>query len=264
MWPEVNQAKSENKREIKLSGAEISERITAKGLDSSIFALDALNLLNISETALTTIPDDLAKLGNLQTLLLYDNQITAVPAAIGQLDKLKVLDLSRNRITELPDSITQLLNLTTINVSHNQLQTIPALHGFAKLSVLNASHNQLTQFPDICVEDNRNLAEILLMDNGIGAIPHAIEQLVSLKQLSMVRNRVKTIPKSLATITKLKGRPAPHNFFFFTLFGHRILGGTHFRPTTFCNWKLTPMGVGTSFPIPHTHTHRLGAGRESD
>lgn len=220
MWPEVSQAKSENKREIKLSGAEISERITANGLDSSIFALESLNLLNISETALTTIPDDLAKLCNLQTLLLYDNQITAVPAAIGQLDKLKVLDLSRNRIAELPESITQLVNLNTINVSHNVLKSIPALRGAAKLTVLNASHNQLTQFPDICVEENRNLAEILLMDNGIGAIPHAIEQLAALKQLSMVRNQVKTIPKSLATITKLKGRRRPQ----FLLFCGHIFG----------------------------------------
>lgn len=205
MWPEIKQAQDENKREIKLSGAEISERITANGLDSSVFALQSLNLLNISETVLEILPAELLDLCNLQTLLLYDNQIKSVPDNIGQLDKLKVLDLSRNKIEELPESIKNLQNLTTINVSHNRLTTIPALTNSPKLSVFNASHNQLTAFPNICTEHNKTLSEIYLMDNAIGCIPHTIEQLTSLKHLSVIRNQVKTIPKGLANISKLKG-----------------------------------------------------------
>lgn len=60
MWPEIAQGKSENRRELKLAGAEISERISASGLDSDLFALDTLNLLNISDTILQHLPAEIS------------------------------------------------------------------------------------------------------------------------------------------------------------------------------------------------------------
>lgn len=132
MWREIQQAKDENKREIKLAGAEI---------DSSLFALESLNLLNISETSLNALPLEISNLINLQTLLLYGNEIASIPDTIGHLEKLKVLDLSRNKLEHVPDTITKLTNLTTINLSNNQLTEFPTLENFTKLSVIDLSGN---------------------------------------------------------------------------------------------------------------------------
>lgn len=205
MWREIQQAKDENKREIKLSGAEISERIDKDGIDTSLFALESLNLLNISDTSLKALPHEISNLINLQTLLLYGNEIATIPESIDRLEKLKVLDVSRNKLDSIPDSITKLHNLTTINISNNQLSTFPALKKFTKLSMIDLSGNQLTEFPDIYSSDNNNLSEIYLKENSIEQIPHVIDQLVSLKHFSLAKNKVKKIPKCLANISKLKG-----------------------------------------------------------
>lgn len=205
MWVEIQAAKTENKRELKLSGAEISERIDCDGIDQSLFALDALNLLNISDTSLQKIPPEIANLSNLQTLLLYGNEIDAVPESIGQLTKLKVLDLSRNQLQAIPDAIQNLSNLQTINVSNNTLKSFPELNNFPKLLMIDLSSNQLNEFPLIYSEKNSNLSEIYLKENAIESIPYAIDALVQLKHFSMAKNQVKKVPKSLANITKLKG-----------------------------------------------------------
>lgn len=165
MWTEIKQAKDENKRELKLAGAEISERIEKDGIDSSLFALESLNLLNISDTSLKALPMEIANLINLQTLLLYGNEIATIPESIGSLEKLKVLDVSRNKLETVPDTIAKLVNLTTINLSNNQLTTFPTLQNFTKLSMIDLSGNQLNEFPDIYSENNSNLSEIYLKVN---------------------------------------------------------------------------------------------------
>lgn len=121
MWPEIESTKTGNKRELKLHGAAVTERIEKDGLDMSIFDLINLNLLNISDTSLKTLPPQISNLTNLQTILLFGNELTELPAAIGQLDKLKVLDVSRNKLASLPKEMAQLVNLATINLSNNEL-----------------------------------------------------------------------------------------------------------------------------------------------
>lgn len=205
MWPEIAQGKSENRRELKLAGAEISERISASGLDSDLFALDTLNLLNISDTILQHLPAEISNLTNLQTLLLYGNAIETVPDVIAALQKLKVLDISRNKLESIPDGIADLSSLMTLNLSNNALTQFPSLKICGKLTVIDLSGNKLKEFPDICYDNNCHLAEINFKNNAIEKIPHDIVLLASLKHLNLVNNKIKKIPKSLADISKLKG-----------------------------------------------------------
>lgn len=121
MWPEIESTKTGNKRELKLHGAAISERIDNSGLDASIFDLVNLNLLNISDTSLKILPAEISNLTNLQTILLFGNELTELPQTIGKLDKLKVLDVSRNKLASMPQELSELINLTTINLSNNEL-----------------------------------------------------------------------------------------------------------------------------------------------
>lgn len=205
MWPETEVTKKENKRELKLSGAAISEKIESSGLDMCIFQLTSLNLLNISDTSLQVLPDEISNLTNLQTILLFGNALTQLPATIGVLDKLKVLDVSRNKLTTVPKDISALTNLAAINLSTNCLTDFPALSLCTKLNVLDLSHNKLQSFPDVCVDSLSALSDINLKGNEIESIPGDIVHLVSLKHFSLAENKIKTVPKILAAISKLKG-----------------------------------------------------------
>lgn len=205
MWPEIESAKTENKRELKLSGVQISERIDANGLDQTIFQLNAINLLTISETSLKIVPSEISNLTNLQTLLLYGNEIKSLPNSIGLLDKLKVLDVSRNQLDSIPSEIANLTQLTTINLSNNALEQFPSLPNSVKLSVIDLSNNKLNAFPDVCHENNAVLADFLIKGNLIEEIPSELIHLVSLKHLSLANNKIKTVPKLLADMAKLKG-----------------------------------------------------------
>lgn len=206
MWAEVEVTKKENKRELKLAGAAIAERINSHGLDKHIFDLTVLNLLNISEATLKVLPNEISNLNNLQTILLYGNELETLPPSIGQLEKLKVLDVSRNKLRSLPVEIANLVNLAAINLSANELDDFPSLRVCSKLGVLDLSNNRLQKFPDICDEQLSNLSDVNFKGNLIPLIPNEIALLSSLKHLNLVSNKLTALPKILASMPKLKGK----------------------------------------------------------
>lgn len=205
-WPEVITAKSENRHEIKLAGAAISKRISENGLDGGIFQLTNINLLNISDTCLTAIPDSISSLVNLQSLLLFGNKITEFNKNITSLKKLKVLDLSRNQIKSIPESINNMKELTNINFSSNEIEEMPKLLDFPNLLIVDVSNNKLTSFLDVENATIPHLGDLKLKGNAINAIPNCIAQsLPSLKNFDIGDNQLKTVPYEVALLAKLKG-----------------------------------------------------------
>lgn len=203
-WPEVATAKKEKRHELVLAGPVITEKIQKYGLDANIFSILSLNYLNIHDTKLETIPDDIKLLTNLQTLVLHSNQLNQVPAVIGDLDKLKLLDLSFNNLKEIPESFSELNQLTSLNVSSNQLESFPKFATNAKLQVINLANNKLVDFPNICHPDMVALADLKLQLNQIAEISPDVKNLTSLKSLDLTANKLTTIPKELADCNKLK------------------------------------------------------------
>ncbi|KAG7197619.1 hypothetical protein KM043_013401 [Ampulex compressa] len=203
-WIVIRQAATEKKHELVLSGPAISEQIEKSGLDKTLFNLQSLNYLNITQTCLKEIPNELEKLQNLTSLVLHSNEITEIPKTIEKLTKLKVLDCSRNKLTVLPDEVGNLPHLTTMNFGSNQLKTLPSLISNAKLSTLDLSNNQFEIFPDVCYAELIHLSEIYINGNHIKEVPPAISQLASLKILNLADNSILAIPGELVDCTKLK------------------------------------------------------------
>lgn len=204
-WPEVITAKSENRHEIKLAGAAVSKRILENGLDNGIFQLININLLNISDTCLSVIPDNISLLVNLQSLLLFGNKITEFNQNITSLKKLKVLDLSRNQLKSIPESINDMKELTSINLSSNEIEEMPKLKDFPNLITFDVSNNKLTSF--INIEDSimPHLTDLKLKSNVIDSLPNYIARsLPSLKNFDMGDNQLKTVPGEVANLSKLK------------------------------------------------------------
>ncbi|XP_012273719.1 leucine-rich repeat-containing protein 47 [Orussus abietinus] len=197
-WPEVNQVVKDKRHELILSGEDISQKITNSGLDKCIFGLQGLNYLNIHQTCLKEIPDEIGNLTNLTTLVLHSNKITKIPSAIKNLTKLKLLDCSRNMLENVPEELGDLPQLTTINFGSNLLTELPSQIHNIKLTSLDLSNNNFDTFPDVCYAELSNLAEIKINGNQIKQIPNTINILPSLKMLDLADNMITEVPGELA------------------------------------------------------------------
>ncbi|KAK0163348.1 hypothetical protein PV327_007039 [Microctonus hyperodae] len=204
IWSEVDQVKREKRHELVLSGAEISKKIGACGLDNNIFSLDNLNFLNINQTCLKIVPDEIGMLENLTTLVLHSNAISTLPKTISNLKKLKVLDCSRNALDSLPQELSLLPQLTTINFGSNLLSEIPCQLQNTKLISIDLSNNKFQAFPDVCYAELIHLMEINLKGNEIKELPSSISVLSSLKHLNLSDNCISVVPGELAHCQKLK------------------------------------------------------------
>lgn len=189
-WYEITQVIKSNRHELVLSGAEVSEKIKREGLDPNLFKLDSINYLNINQTCLETLPDEIGNLQNLTNLVLHSNAIKKLPSKIENLTKLKVLDCSRNKLEELPTEVENLPQLMTLNLCSNLLSQLPSQISNTKLCSLDLSHNRFETFPEVCYSELTHLAEIRLNDNIIKEIPSEISVLPSLKLLDLGNNQI--------------------------------------------------------------------------
>jgi hypothetical protein len=121
------------------------------------------NLSNLQELALyfnqlTSLPESIGNLSNLQELALWGNQLTSIPESIGNLSNLEYLQLGGNQLTTLPESIGNLSNLKQFHSNVNQLTSIPASIGnLSNLEILSIHANILTSLPEsICNLNNCN------------------------------------------------------------------------------------------------------------
>ena len=81
-----------------------------------------LQKLNLSFKKLTTLPQAIGMLTQLQHLYLTDNQLTTLPPEIGLLTQLQNLYLVYNQLTTLPPEIGLLTQLQNLDLSYNQLK----------------------------------------------------------------------------------------------------------------------------------------------
>ncbi|XP_076249590.1 leucine-rich repeat-containing protein 47 [Calliopsis andreniformis] len=203
-WHVIKTAAVENKHELVLSGPAISELIQKRGFDNSLFDLQHLNYLSITQTCLQEVPEEIGKLQNLTNLVLHSNGISKIPSTIDKLEKLKFLDCSRNKLTSLPEQIGKLPQLTTVNLSSNLLGSLPSQIANVKLTVLDLSNNKFEVFPDVCYAELVHLSEIYVNGNQIKEIPATINQLSSLKILNVADNLISVVPGEIADCNKLK------------------------------------------------------------
>ena len=159
--------------------------------------------LDLTGLRLTTLPESLGRLSQLNDLYLRENQLTALPESLGWLSQLQTLDLSSNQLTTLPEWLGQLSQLRTLNFSHNQLTVLPEWLGqLSQLHTLYLSENQLTALPESLGQLNR-LHTLYLDNNKLTALPESLAQLSQLFTLNLRDNQLTALPESLAALPVL-------------------------------------------------------------
>lgn len=88
---------------------------------SKIFQMEKLNL---ADSKLTEVPQEIGCLTNLKELWLNDNQISTLPDEITNLVNLEYLYLDHNPLKELPQNINKLINLKVLEISNTKLKRL--------------------------------------------------------------------------------------------------------------------------------------------
>ena len=121
-------------------------------LPASIGALTKLEELSLGDNALEELPP-LGNLKRLQLLEVEDNKLTTLPASLCTLSTLRTLNLENNQLTALPASLGSLVALCELNVSANNIVALPesigALTRVAKLTLFGTA---LKELPESIVE----------------------------------------------------------------------------------------------------------------
>eukprot|EP00095_Tigriopus_kingsejongensis_P005509 snap_masked-scaffold1966_size23764-processed-gene-0.3 protein:Tk05509 transcript:snap_masked-scaffold1966_size23764-processed-gene-0.3-mRNA-1 annotation:"leucine-rich repeat-containing protein 47" len=208
-WDELKRAEAEKRREVKVSGRTLDERLASTGgqLDPDLFRLASLNLLELSGSpALIALPEEgLGRLTHLTSLLLHHNGLTTLSgSALAPLAQLKVLDASANALTAIPPELGQLTSLTTLNLSLNAIETMPSLAALTRLAHLDLGGNGLDQLAFMCHDSLALLADVNVAKNRLVVIEPTIGKLVALKRLDASDNVLLAVPGQLADLTRIK------------------------------------------------------------
>jgi hypothetical protein len=145
-----------------------------------IFALaDSLEILDLSGNALSSLPDDLARLAKLRIIFCSDNQFTELPAALGACPALTMVGFKANRIRTVPPA------------------SLPA-----QLRWLVLTDNEIEALPD---ELGRRplLQKLMLAGNRLRALPAGMANLHRLELLRIAANQLTSLPEWLTALPRL-------------------------------------------------------------
>ncbi|MBC1218401.1 leucine-rich repeat domain-containing protein [Nostoc sp. UCD121] len=165
---------------------------------------DNVTELDLSGKSLTTLPEEIGQLTNLQILDLKRNQLSSLPPEIVQLTNLQTLNLSSNQLSSLPPEMVQLTNIQTIQLWGNQLSSLPPEFGqLTNLQTLQLWDNQLSSLPPEIVQLT-NLQTLDLSSNQLSSLPTEIVQLTNLQTLDLSSNQLSSLPPKFGQLTNLQ------------------------------------------------------------
>ena len=164
--------------------------------------LAGISRLTLSEN-LTVFPTEILFLADsLEILDLSNNQLKTLPDEIKLLRKLKIIFASNNDFETLPEGLGQCESLEMVGFKANKIKYVPPESLPKKLRWLILTDNQLTMLPDILGERPR-LQKLLLAGNQISHLPQDLAQLTNLELVRISANQLTECPDQLLALPKL-------------------------------------------------------------
>ncbi|MGR5062038.1 leucine-rich repeat-containing protein kinase family protein [Photobacterium sp. DNB22_13_2] len=164
--------------------------------------LTGIQHLKLSED-LTEFPLEILSLADsLEILDLSNNQLSSLPDELSQLSKLKILFTSNNRFESLPEVLGQCPDLEMIGFKSNKIKQVPANSLPPKLRWLILTNNLIETLPESLGERPR-LQKLALAGNRLTHLPQSMAQLSNLELLRISANELTECPDQLLSLPKL-------------------------------------------------------------
>lgn len=164
----------------------LSENLTEFPME--IFSLaNSLEVLDLSNNQLTTLPDQLSSLKKLKILFLTNNNFETIPAELAACPQLEMISFKSNKLTSIDEDVLPIRTRWLI-LTDNKIAVLPnSMGGLTRLQKFAFAGNQLQQLPNT-MENCKNLELIRLSANQLSMLPDWLFQLPKLAWLAFSGN----------------------------------------------------------------------------
>ena len=168
-------------------------------LPEEIAQLDSLETLVFMKCAFTEFPKVLCKLKNLKSLNIFSKSLERFPDELGNLSSLTYFDMRGTQVQHLPDSIGNLSKLTSIQLCANEdLKALPdSIGNLRNLEKLDIRASDLKTLPS-SIGNLNQLKSLGLYQNGLQSLPESIANLRGLEQLDVKGNPILDISEAVS------------------------------------------------------------------
>ena len=199
-----------------ISHLRLSENLTTFPMEILLLA-DSLEILNLSDNNLSSLPAELVQLKKLKIFFASDNNFESLPEVLGECENLEMIGLKANIISHVPDNALP-AKLRWLILTENEIVTLPdSLGERPLLQKLALAGNRLTHLPETLVQ-SKNLELVRISANQIAECPDQLLGLPKLAWLAFSGNpfsqsnvdiqSVPEIESSCYTLNKVLGQGA--------------------------------------------------------
>jgi Protein tyrosine and serine/threonine kinase/Leucine rich repeat len=152
---------------------------------------------------LTEFPIEIFDLADsLEILNLSDNQLRSLPADLGRLNKLKIIFLSNNDFEEVPEVLADCPYLSMVGFKSNKIRVLG--ENILPLNVrwLILTDNQLERLPN-SIGKLEKLQKLMLAGNQLRSLPDEMAACQNLELIRLAANRLESLPTWLFTLPRL-------------------------------------------------------------
>ncbi|KAJ0586825.1 putative leucine-rich repeat domain superfamily [Helianthus annuus] len=169
-------------------------------LPEDIGQLECLEQLSFSDSEVKHLPDSICKLKRLNTLILENCKVCKLPQDLGQIDSLNRLDLGLSNITDIPPSICKLKPLKSLNLfGCSNFKKLPEnLGDLESLIRLNVRRTKIRDVPS-CICKLKHLKVLDLSEcYELEKLPENLGDLECLKELYIRDTPISHLPDSIS------------------------------------------------------------------
>jgi hypothetical protein len=152
---------------------------------------------------LTEFPQELFGLADtLEILDMTDNALSSLPENFNVFKKLRILFLSNNNFTQFPTILAQCPNLTMIGFRNNHIHSVPENAFPLNIQWLILTDNVIEKLPK-STGDLTKLQKCMLSGNKLSSLPKTMRNCHNLELLRISVNQFTSLPQFLLDLPKL-------------------------------------------------------------